>query len=133
MGKAFSQTFMKPVLAPLFVCALFLLSGCTQSSEKFLAAANKYHDKKQYQEASILYQKAIAKDKLNAEAYYREGLNLLDDRKAGEAINYLRRAVDLKPGNMDASIRLAELYLAAYQSDPKAFPYVVAGCQGPGQ
>jgi len=112
---------MKQVLAPLFVCALFLLSSCNQSSEKFLASANKYHDKKMYSEASILYQKAIAKNKLNAEAYYREGLNLLDDRKVPEAVNYLRRAVDLKPGNVDASTRLAEIYLVAYQSDPKRF------------
>lgn len=121
IGIAFVQTFMKQVLAPLFVCALFLLSSCNQSSEKFLASANKYHDKKMYAEASILYQKAIAKDKLNAEAYYREGLNLLDERKPGEAVNYLRRAVDLKPGNVDASTRLAEIYLIAYQTDPKKY------------
>jgi len=121
MVIAFIQTFMKQVLASVSVCAFFVLTSCTQSSEKLLAAANKYHDKKQYQEASILYQKAISKDKVNAEAYYRQGLNLLDDKKVGEAVNYLRRAVDLKPGNVDASTKLAEIYLTAYQSDPKRY------------
>ncbi len=105
----------------LSVCACLFLTSCTQSSEKLLAAANKYHEKKQYQEASILYQKAIAKDKLNAEAYYREGLNLIDDKKISEAVNYLRRAVDLKPGNVDATTKLAEIYLTAYQADPKRY------------
>jgi tetratricopeptide (TPR) repeat protein len=121
MVIAFIQTFMKQVLVGVSLCAFFFLTGCSQSSEKLLAAANKYHEKKQYQEASILYQKAIAKDKLNAQAYYREGLNLLDDHKISEAVQYLRRAVDLQPGNVDAATKLAEIYLAAYQSDPKKY------------
>ena len=121
MVIAFIQTFMKQVLACVSVCAFFLLTGCAESSEKYLAAGNKYHEKKQYQEASILYQKAIAKDKLNAEAYYREALNLLDDQKIGEAVQYLRRAVDLKPSNLDATTKLAEIYLTAYQADPKRY------------
>ncbi len=104
-------------LAPLF--ALLFLSACTQSPEKLIATANKYHAKKRYKEASILYQKAIAKDKTNAEAYYREGLNLMDDRSPGEAARFLRRAVDLKPDNTDAAAKLAEIYLAAYAQDPQ--------------
>lgn len=112
---------MKQVFVCLSICACLVLTSCTQSAEKLLAAANKYHDKKQYQEASILYQKAIAKDKVNAEAYYRQGLNLIDDKKISEAVSYLRRAVDLKPGNVDASTKLAEIYLTAYQSDPKRY------------
>ncbi len=117
---------MKQVLACLSICSCLFLTSCTQSSEKLLTAANKYHDKKQYQEASILYQKAIAKDKLNAEAYYRQGLNLIDDRKVSEAVSYLRRAVDLKPGNVDATTKLAEIYLTAYQADPKRYQSLMA-------
>lgn len=83
-------TYMKQVLVCVVAssCALLVLTGCTQSAEKFINTANKYHANKQYQEASILYQKAIAKDKLNAEAYYREGLNLIDDKKPGEAVSF---------------------------------------------
>ena len=112
---------MKHVLVCVTVGSLFVLASCSQSSEKLLAGANKYHEKKQYQEASILYQKAIAKDKLNAEAYYREGLNLLDDKKIPEAVTYLRRAVDLKRSNIDAVTKLTEIYLTAYQADPKRY------------
>jgi tetratricopeptide (TPR) repeat protein len=117
---------MKQVVAFVSVCALFMLAGCSQSSEKLLAAANKYHQAKKYQEASILYQKAIAKDKLNAEAYYRESLNLLDDRKVGESVSFLRRAVDLRPSNVDAATKLAEIYLTAYQADPKKYQGVLS-------
>jgi tetratricopeptide (TPR) repeat protein len=103
------------------ICVLVLLAGCSQSPEKLLTAANKYHQNKKYQEASILYRKVLLKDKTNAEAYYREGLNLLDQAKVSEAASYLRRAVDLRPSNTDAAVKLSEIYLAAYSQDPKKF------------
>jgi tetratricopeptide (TPR) repeat protein len=112
---------MKYSSACAAICALVLLAGCSQSPEKLLTAANKYHQNKKYQEASILYRKVLLKDKTNAEAYYREGLNLLDQAKVSEAASYLRRAVDLRPSNTDAAVKLSEIYLAAYSQDPKKF------------
>lgn len=115
---------MKFALTATAVCAFLISTACTQSPEKLIATGNRYHDKKKFKEASILYQKAIAKDKTNAEAYYREGLNLIDsayqDPTAyGEAVKYLRRAIDLKPDNTDAETKLAEIFLAAYAANPK--------------
>ena len=86
-----------------------------------MAAGNKYHSKKKYKEASILYQKAIAKDKTNAEAYYRAGINRLDAHDVSGAASLLRRAIDLKPDNADAESKLAEIYLTAYATDPRRF------------
>ena len=115
------QLDMKSFASFAALCALVLLTSCRPSPEKLLATANKYHQNKQYKEASILYQKVIAKDKKNEEAYYRQGLNLLDQGKAVEAAQYLRRAVDLKPDNTDAETKLADIYLSAYLSDEKRF------------
>lgn len=112
---------MKSLIALAPLCALLLLTSCSQSPQKLISVANKYHQQKKYKEASILYQKAITKDKTNAEAYYREGLNLLDDRNPGEASKYFRRAIDLKPDNVDAETKLAEIYLQAYAYDSKKF------------
>jgi tetratricopeptide (TPR) repeat protein len=117
---------MKYSSACAAICALVLLAGCSQSPEKLLTAANKYHQNKKYQEASILYRKVLLKDKTNAEAYYREGLNLLDQAKVSEAASYLRRAVDLRPSNTDAAVKLSEIYLAAYAQDPKKFKTLLA-------
>src|SRR3954451_13570188 len=122
---------MKFALTATAVCAFLLSTACTQSPEKLIATGNRYHDRKKFKEASILYQKAIAKDKTNAEAYYREGLNLIDsayqDPSAyGEAVKYLRRAIDLKPENTDAETKLAEIYLAAYASNPKQYKNFLA-------
>jgi tetratricopeptide (TPR) repeat protein len=110
---------MKSFLAIASFCLILLAAGCSQSPQKLLATANKYHDNKKYEEASILYQKVLIKDKTNAEAYYRQGLNLLDQGKIREAVGYLRRAVDLQPSNADAETKLAEIYLTAYAQDPK--------------
>lgn len=112
---------MKSLAVSVSICALLFASACNQSPQRLVDAANRYHDKKKYQEASILYRKAISKDKTFEEAYYREGLNLLDQKNAIEASKFFRRAVDLNPNNTDAEIRLSEIYLTAYASDPKKF------------
>ncbi len=109
---------MKHLLAAS-LCTVLLLTGCSQSPQKLIATADRYHENKKYKEASILYRKAISKDKTNAEAYYREGLNLLDQRNPGEARSFLRRAVDLKPDNTDAAAKLAEIDLAIYSRNPE--------------
>ncbi len=109
---------MKSVFALASLCGVLLFTAaCTQSPQKLLSTANRYHQNKKYKEASILYQKAIAEDKTNAEAYYREGLNLLDDHQPFQAMGFLQRAVDLKPDNTDAAVKLCEIYLAVYASD----------------
>lgn len=111
---------MKYVAASALFGAL-LLTSCTQSPQKLVEAGNRYHDKKKFTEASILYQKAITKDKTNAEAYYRQGINLLDSGDVNGAVQYLRRAVDLKPSNTDAAGKLAEIYILAYANNPDKF------------
>ncbi len=120
------QNLMKHVLTLASLCALLFLSACSQSPERLIATGNRYHNQKKFKEASILYQKAIAKDKTNAEAYYRQGLNLLDDGNPIEASKYFRRAIDLKPSNTDAEVKLAEIFLGAYASSPAKFKNLLA-------
>lgn len=112
---------MKCFSASLCVCLALFATACSQSPQRLVEAGNRYHDKHKYQEASILYRKAIAKDKTYAEAYYREGLNLLEQKSAAESAKFLRRAVDLNPNNSDAEVKLSEIYLTAYAYDQKKF------------
>ena len=110
---------MKYLSALALLAALLFSTACTQSPEKLVATGNRWHDKKKYTEASILYQKAITKNKTYAEAYYRQGINLMDQNDWVNASKYLRRAVDLKPDNVDAASRLAQIYLTFYGTNPK--------------
>ncbi len=120
---------MKPFAVLAFALTALLLTGCRPSPEKLLATANKYHDSKKYKEADILYQKVIAKEKTNAEAYYREGLNLLSEGDPVQASKFLRRAVDLNPKNSDAVNKLSEIYLTAYLSNPAKFKNLLPDIQ----
>ncbi len=88
---------MKFFAVSVSLWVLLFAGACNQSPQHLVEAGNRYHDRHKYQEASILYRKAIAKDKTYAEAYYREGLNLLDQKNALEAARFFRRAVDLAP------------------------------------
>jgi tetratricopeptide (TPR) repeat protein len=112
---------MKCFSASLCACLVLFATACSQSPQRLVEAGNRYHDKHKYQEASILYRKAIAKNKTYAEAYYREGLNLLEQKNAVESAKFLRRAADLNPNNSDAEVKLSEIYLTAYAYDQKKF------------
>jgi tetratricopeptide (TPR) repeat protein len=123
---------MTRFLFPAILAGSLVLSSCSQSPQKMVETGNKYHDQKKYKEASILYRKALTKDKANAEAYYREGINLMDQaplaggREAAsrlivEAAGFFRKAVDLDPKNTDAAVRAAEVYIGIYMSDKNRF------------
>ncbi|MGA2181583.1 MAG: tetratricopeptide repeat protein [Bryobacteraceae bacterium] len=98
------------LLLPLLV----LLVSCSRDPQSLVATGNKYFDRGKYKEASILYRRALQKDRKSAEAWYR--LGLVDAKLAswGEALSAYQRAVQLNPGNTDAVARLADLYLASY-------------------
>jgi len=106
------------LLLPLLLC----LVSCSRDPASLVATGNKYFDRGKYKEASIMYRRALQKDRRFAEAWYRLGLvdARLDDWR--DALSAYQRAVQLNPKNSDAVSRLADLYLANYvlsQSHPK--------------
>lgn len=109
--KARKLSFL--VLLPLLV----LLVSCGRDPQSLVATGNKYFDRGKYREASIMYRRALQKDRKMAEAWYR--LGLVDSQLSawGEALSAFQRAVELNPNNTDATARLADLYLASYIFD----------------
>ncbi len=107
----------KLALVPLLLVLLPLLavlSGCGRDPQSLVATGNKYFDRGKYREASIMYRRALQKDRKSADAWYR--LGLVDSRLGawGEALSSYQRAVELNPANADAATKLADLYLASY-------------------
>src|ERR1700679_45706 len=88
--------------------------------QKYLDSGNKYYGQKRYKEASIMYRKAIEKDRKFGQAYYHLALVDLDLQQAPNAYPMLRRAVELlkpdTPDFGDATLKLSELMLMAAQS-----------------
>ncbi|NML65859.1 tetratricopeptide repeat protein [Hymenobacter sp. RP-2-7] len=68
-------------------------------------------------EAMSSYDRAIAADANNAEAYYRRGALNVRSRNGSEALTNLNKAIELNPNYAPAYKELAEMYFAAGQYD----------------
>src|SRR6202047_2742334 len=104
--------------------ACFFLMACNRDPramrDKCVASGNKYFQNGKYKEASILYRRALQFSPKSGEAYYRLGLVQLALREYGDAVRALERATTLDSSNEDATVRLAELYIADYASNRKS-------------
>lgn len=96
---------------------ILLLASCNRDpkaqAQRELDQANKFFAKAKYKEAALMYRRALQKDMRFGEAYYRLSLTELKLGNYGEAMRWLRRAVELQPQNTDAITKLADLYLLA--------------------
>ena len=110
-----------------FVIALAGLSliSCGQNREaakkRYLEKGNKYFAKGRYREASLMYRNALQKDGRYGLAYYRLAQTDLKLDRISNAVEELRRAVELIPNNqperLDSRVRLADIYLAFTHDD----------------
>jgi tetratricopeptide (TPR) repeat protein len=99
------------------VC-IFSLS-CRSTAKKYIEKGAEAEAGKNFEEASILYLKAIQKEPASEEAYTRLGLSELKRGKVGEAVAALQHAADLSPNDPEPKIKLADLLLAAHVAAPQ--------------
>jgi tetratricopeptide (TPR) repeat protein len=113
------------------ICLGLLLFGCGAgtSTEKLTATGDKYFENGKYREASIIYRRAIQKDRMYGPAYYKLGLAEHRLGRYRPALSALTRAVELDPTNQDAYGRLADLYLAVYLYDKEKYESFLSDLQ----
>jgi tetratricopeptide (TPR) repeat protein len=107
-------------VVPILLMVLLGLVACTRDPNvakvRYLESGNKYFSKGKYKEARIMYKDALQKDQRYGPAYYKLGLTALQLGSAAEAVQALRRALELlppaDPDHWNAGIRLSEIYLA---------------------
>ncbi len=58
-----------------------------------------------------MYKRALQKDLRCGECYYRLSLTEIKLSNYGDAVKWLRRAVELQPNNTDAITKLADFYM----------------------
>ena len=108
---------------------LALLTSCSSDpkaqAQSYVNNGNKFFGRAKYKEAAIMYKKALSKDQKFGEAYYRLALADLQLGALGDAVQMLRRAVELQPDNMDAAVQLANIYLFASTQDPQHAPQLL--------
>jgi len=112
-----------PFVKCLPLLLLVMLASCNRDpkvqAQNYVNNGNKFFDRAKYKEAAIMYKKALSKNQLSGEAYYRLALADLQLGAPGEAVGMLRRAVGLQPDNMAAAVQLANIYLFASTQDQK--------------
>ena len=104
------------ILFACFLALTLLLGSCSRDPEtrkkKFLANGNKYFESGKFREASIMFRNALKEDARYGDAYYRLALTSLKLGQYPDAINALRRSVELQPDNLDAARQLSDLYIS---------------------
>jgi tetratricopeptide (TPR) repeat protein len=106
------------VLSAVLACALGLISCNTDpnvAKKRYLEMGNKYFDRANYKSASIMYRRALEKDKRYGPAYYKLGLTYYKQGSLSLAVANFRKAVDElrkdNPDHWDALMRVTDIYL----------------------
>ena len=105
-------------LVPGFLLGVLLACNSNPEAQRqrLLSLGDDHFQRKQYEEASILYRKAILVDRRFAPAYYRLGLADQELGRRGGAAEAFLRAFELDPDNLDAFRQLAELHFVSLAS-----------------
>ena len=87
--------------------------------QRYVESGSKYFDAGRYKEASIMYRKAIDKDRKYGLAWYKLALVDLKQGQVAAAVPALRRAVELltpgTPESNDAILKISEIFVVAAQ------------------
>ena len=95
-----------------------LNAGCGGPAEQYVERGNKFLETKHYPDAEISYRKAIQKDPKLGEAYYGFGRVEIEEKNFPRAYLSLKQAAELLPRRVDIKVKLADLVLGVYQTDP---------------
>jgi cellulose synthase operon protein C len=111
------------VIGAVIACVLpaCVLTGCSRDpnvrKQKYLESGDRYFAKGKYREAAIQYANALQVDPRFVAAHYQLGETYLKLSDNQRAFQELSRVVDLAPDNYQAHIDLANLLVAARNSD----------------
>lgn len=123
-------TFASRLLPGLIaLTVVFAGAGCSKQakSARHLNEANRYFAAEDYDKAEVEYKNAFQADPNNADAIGRLGVIYLEQGRMAQALPYLRRAVELKPEQLEARLKLGMLQLgmARPQEAREAAEYVL--------
>ncbi|MFL6336855.1 MAG: tetratricopeptide repeat protein [Pyrinomonadaceae bacterium] len=108
---------LRAPFAVLLACLVALAASCTspeKAKAEHVARGEAFLQKRSWQEASIEFRNAIQIDDSLAAAHWGLAQAYEQLGRGGEYIEELQRTVKLDPANVQARLRLANGYLAAY-------------------
>lgn len=130
---------LRLIRVPLVLITLLCVAlACSESPEvkkaKHLEKGDQYFSEQKYKEAIIEYRNVIQLDGSNARAFERTGMAFLELHDPVKAFQFLSKARDLNPDNLELRLKVGTLYLLGQkrseareevnyvlQKDPKNF------------
>jgi len=113
---------MKKILIPSILVATILVGGVMAyailkavplSAQDYFKSGKEYYDKQKYAEASVQLMNAVQKDPRNRDARYFLALSYLNQQNMNAGAQQLASLLDYYPDDVEAGLRLGNLYLAA--------------------
>jgi tetratricopeptide (TPR) repeat protein len=113
---------MKKLLIPFILVATILVGGVMAyaiwksvpvSAQDYFKSGKDYYEKHKYAEASVQLLNAVQKDPRNRDAHYFLALSYLNQKNVNAAAQQLSTLLDYYPDDIEASLRLGNLYLSA--------------------
>src|SRR6185295_1200364 len=86
--------------------------------QDYFNSGKSYFEKQKYSEASVQLLNAVQKDPKNRDARYYLALTYLNQRNVNAAAQQLTSLLEYFPDDLEASLRLGNLYLSAGGSNP---------------
>src|SRR5712671_5543780 len=121
---------MKKILVPAILVATILVGGVLAyamwkavpvSSQDYFKSGKNYYDKQKYSEASVQLLNAVQKDPRNRDARYFLALTYLNQKNVNAAAQQLASLLEYFPDDVEANLRLGNLYHAAGGSNSDYF------------
>src|SRR5689334_22992916 len=118
---------MKRYLYPAILVATVLFGGSlaysiwhisSQTSEYFVGSGKTYFGQKKYPEAIIQFLNALQKDARNRDARYLLAESYMAQLSPGEAVKQLNTLLEYYPEDVQAKLKLANVYLTAGRRNP---------------
>src|SRR5437867_12973706 len=121
---------MKRIFFPAVLIATIVMGGVLGyaiwkatpvTSQQYFNSGKKYYDEKKYAEAIVQFLNAIQKDPQNREARYLLALSHLSQKDVISATKQLSALLEYFPDDIEANLRLGNIYLTAGPRDSRFF------------
>src|SRR5712691_10735691 len=114
--------FYHPIVLSLLFVALFSLGGCTNSEKAkatHLSKGEAYLKDSKFQEASLEFRNALQIDEKLAAAHWGLARSYEGLQRFQEMFEELKKTVELDPNNLDARVKLGNVYVVGSKGRPE--------------
>jgi len=129
---------MKRILIPIILVVTIMVGGVLAyaiwhaipvTSQDFFNRGKKSYDQSKYSEAKIQFMNAVQTDPKNRDARFYLALSYLNEKNLAEAVKQLRSLLEYYPDDIDANLRLGNIYFRSGSSDPEVFRMTAESAQ----